>query len=963
MTQPAEPLALAHVATRPPAPLLERVADLAALCAHLDAARDGNGRLALVEGSAGIGKTRLLGEVRANAERMGMRVLSARGGELEHEFAFGIVRQLFEPLLAMGSADQRAELLAGAASLAAPLFGESALEETAGDVSFSILHGLYWVAANAALSQPTALIVDDLHWSDAPSLRWLAYAARRLEGLPLILILGTRPPEQIDQGALVAELLMDPAATVLKPSSLTVESVRILAREVFGAEPEDEFCVACRDATAGNPLYLWALLITLAGDGIAPVAASAARVRDVGPEPVARAVSLRLSRLSQDAVALADAVAVLGQGANLSIAAELAGIDRGSAIAASTALVRTELLRLEPAVEFAHPVVRAAIYEAIGPIERGEAHRRAAGLLAERGAEPEQSACHLLLVPPAADAFVVPVLRDAAGRALARGAPDVAVTYLRRALAEPPAQAEWADLLWELGAAERGVDLPACLEHLRDAVALIDDPARHAEVALDYGRAEMYANLDHPGLVRTFQQAIDGLGTGNRGLRELLEAELLNGALGGDANVYQTALTLISAIDDRDLSGGFGSDLLLAGLAHYEVRRGADRARTIAVAQRSAASGLVERTVGHALYYPPHALGAAGETAAAMGYYERAIDHARRGGDQLSLSGLLGFRGALATEQGDLVAAEQDLREGIELAKGSGVAGNVMYLAAWLTDFLIERGSLEEGEATIADLGLPEQVPEILHFIFFLYARGTLRLAQRKPDTALNDFVAIGRIAEPVDIHNPAFRPWRSGAALALHALGREDEARELAAEELELARRWGAPRTVGVSLRTLGLVDRPSRREARLREAIDVLAASPARLEHARALVDLGAALRRRNERSQARELLREGVHLAVRSGAIPLVERANEELAATGARPRTLVLSGLDSLTASERRVAQLAAEELSNKEIAQALFVTVKTVEVHLSHVYRKLDIGSRRQLSAAFAAPVTEPVGAP
>jgi DNA-binding CsgD family transcriptional regulator len=739
--------------------------------------------------------------------------------------------------------------------------------------------------------------------------------------------------------------------------------VRILARELFEAEPEDDFCAACREATAGNPLYLRALLITLAGDGIAPVAASAARVREVGPEPVARAVSLRLSRLSPDAAALADAVAVLGQGANLSVAAELAGIDRAAAMAASTALARTELLRLEPVVEFAHPVVRAAIYEAIGPIERGEAHRRAAGLLAARGAEPEQSASHLLLVPPAADPFIVPVLRDAARRALARGAPEVAVTYLRRALAEPPAHLERADVLWELGATERGVDLPACLEHLREAVTLIDDPARHAEAALDYGRAEMYANLEHDRLVETFEHAIERLGSDKRALRELLEAELLNGALGGDAKVYKTAVKLIGRIDDRNLAGGFGSDLLLAGLSHYEVRRGVDRARTIAVAQRSTESGLVERTVGHALYYPPHALGAAGEVAAAMTYYGRAIDHARRGGDRLTLSGLLGFRGALATEQGDLAAAEQDLREGIELAKQSGVAGNVMYLAAWLTDFLIERGALEDAEATIAGLGLPEQVPESLHFIFFLHARGTLRLAQRKPETALSDFIAIGRIAEPVEIHNPAFRPWRSGAALALHALGRADEARSLAAEELELARRWGAPRTIGVSLRTLGLVDRPAQQERRLREAIDVLAGSSSRLEHARALVDLGAALRRRNARNQARELLREGVDLAVRSGASPLVVRANEELAATGARPRTLVLSGLDSLTASERRVAQLAAEDLSNKAIAQTLFVTVKTVEVHLSHVYRKLDIGSRRQLSGAFAARATEPVGAP
>jgi DNA-binding CsgD family transcriptional regulator len=238
-----------------------------------------------------------------------------------------------------------------------------------------------------------------------------------------------------------------------------------------------------------------------------------------------------------------------------------------------------------------------------------------------------------------------------------------------------------------------------------------------------------------------------------------------------------------------------------------------------------------------------------------------------------------------------------------------------------------------------------------------------VRLVQRKTELALNDFLAIGRIAEQVDIHNPAFWPWRSHAAIALDALERPEDARELAVEELVLARRWGAPLTVGRSLRALGLIDVPSERERWLREALDVLAASQSRLEHARVLVDLGAALRRRNERSRARELLRQGAELAVKCGAIPLVERANEELAATGARPRKVVPGGLDSLTASERRVAKLAADELSNKEIAQTLFVTVKTVEVHLSHIYRKLDIGSRRQLSVAFAGQQPERVGAP
>jgi DNA-binding CsgD family transcriptional regulator len=513
-------------------------------------------------------------------------------------------------------------------------------------------------------------------------------------------------------------------------------------------------------------------------------------------------------------------------------------------------------------------------------------------------------------------------------------------------------------MLWDLGRTERAVDLAASLEHLGEAVALIGDPVRHGEVALDYGRAEMYANVDRPKTIETFREAIERLGGGYPDLRELLEAELLNGTLGGGPELYSTVTELVSAVDDQSLSGGIGTDLLLAGLAHYETRRGLDRARTIDLAERAVANGLVERAAGHALFYPPHALGAAGSIAPAMAYYGRAIDHARRCGDLLSLGGLLGFRGWLETEQGELLSAEQDLREGIELAQQTGIAGNVVYLAGWLTDFFLERGALEEADATIAAVGLPEQVPVSLHFIFFLGARGRLRLEQRDPTKALSDFQAIGRIGEAVEIYNPAFQPWRSGAAAALNALERAHEARELAREELELARRWDAPRPIGISLRALGLIEGGSIGEGLLREAVDVLADSPARLEHARALIDLGAALRRANSRSEARKHLREGIDLAHQCGASALVTRGNDELAATGAHARKIMLSGLESLTASERRVAQMAAEEVSNKEIAQALFVTVKTVEVHLSRVYRKLDIESRRQLAGALSAPAVK-----
>jgi DNA-binding CsgD family transcriptional regulator len=212
-----------------------------------------------------------------------------------------------------------------------------------------------------------------------------------------------------------------------------------------------------------------------------------------------------------------------------------------------------------------------------------------------------------------------------------------------------------------------------------------------------------------------------------------------------------------------------------------------------------------------------------------------------------------------------------------------------------------------------------------------------------------------GRLFEEVGSWNPAFIAWRSPAALALLQLGRGDEGGPLVEEELELARTWGAPRALGAALRAAGLIEGGERGLALLEEAVEVLSESPAKLEHAKARTELGAALRRANRRSEAREQLRQGLELATICGAVSLAERAETELLATGARPRRIALSGVESLTPSERRVAEMAAEGPTNREIAQALFVTQRTVEVHLTSIYRKLAISSRSQLAAALGKP--------
>ena len=946
--------------------LLEREVHVAALRALADAARGGGGRFVVIEGSAGIGKTRLLAEGRAIANSAGMRVLAARGGELEGEFAYGVVRQLFEPLLASAPPDFRAELLSGPAALTASLLGASqpagSQDAAAAEGSFAIVHGLYWLAANVALHQPTLLAIDDLHWTDTPSLRWLLHLTRRLEGVPLLVVAGSRPPEgEGHDPTLVAELIADPDVAAIRPEPLGRASIAVLARELHGLEPDEAFCGALQTATGGNPLFVGAVLDAVAREGTSPTAEHTTRLLEIGAQGVSRAVGLRLARLQAEALALLRAASVLGDGVELRHAAALGGVEASELGPTAAALVRLDLLRREDPLEFFHPVVRRAVYETLDVVERGVAHRSAAELLVEAGAQPESAAVHLLRVAPRADPFVVSTLRQAAERSLAQGAADAAVGYLTRALEEQIDPAARAEVLVELGLAERRTNGPAAADHLQAGLELLADPTRRGQVALELGRALWFTDRIAEALA-VFQRA---LGEVDRerdpDLYELLLAELISSAW-WNPQTYPIAETAIGELDLDALHGGLGSEILLATIAMYEFRLALHRELTVELARRSLASGNLLAS-SPAFLYAVVTLFRSGMLDESVLIFNQAIAQARRHGDIFNLAFLLTWRGVCQTERGDLRAAVADLREAIELSVAHGTRLNWSYNIGFLAYALLEQGDADEAARVIDRGGFPEQLPlDQVHLAWFRLHRARLRIETGSPERGVDELLQVGETLRLLPFDNPGTAPWRSWAAEGLRLLDRNDKARVLAADELALARRWGDPHAIGASLRVLGLVQGGTAGIGLLREAVEVLAGSEARLEHARALVDLGAALRRANQRTEARERLREGVDLALRSGAFGLAERANEEIAATGARPRTVLQTGLDALTASERRVAQLAADGMSNKEIAQTLFVTIKTVEVHLSHAYRKLEISSRANLDNALRTPAPGPAPA-
>ncbi len=929
--------------------LLERETELGAV-EELIAATGGGGRLLVLEGRPGIGKTALLAAAKDLGRAAGLRVRSARGSQLERSFSYGVVRQLFEPLLASEPADERSGLLAGAAALGASVFDPASVaDDPAGDTSLATLHGLYWLTANLTERQPLLLAIDDLQWSDLASLRWLVYLLARMEGLRLSMVAAVRPEAPGEDQALVARIVSDPRAVVLRPGALSVEATARLLGESTSVDAEPSFTAVCHQETGGNPLLLRELVRAIAADGLAPTAANASRVPGIAARAGSRAVSVRLADLPVEATRLARAVAVLGDDADPGQAGRLAELDGRAVSVAAGELAGVEVLCPSTPFGFVHPLIGAAVYEAIAPAERERAHFRAARLLLDAGAEPERAAAHLLRSSPSGDSAVVATLRRAARRAGSRGASESAVAYLRRALAEPPPEVEHAEILAELGSAEADVDGQAAIEHLRAARDLVDDPIRRGQLGLVLGRQLFFLQDEQAESVYT--AALEDLGDGDAELGHLLEAGLIHACLFVPGRHEQARLRL-ERVRGRIAGRTIGEKLLLSLLAMHDAVSGAAAADVIPLVPRALADGELVRADVPAAVFPLCTVLGMADLDQVLIVFEDVLAEAHRRGSTVTYAAAKVFRAQSLLWRGDLGDAEADCREALAVTETWGATARFAgHATAFLADSLREQGRLDDAATALAQA---QSLPESARMLYLRHSAARLRILRGDPAGGAADLLDACQRFESVDSRNPALIAWRSPAALALLGLGERPKALRLAAEELELARAWGAPRALGVALRTLGLIAGGKRGLTLLGEAVEVLSDSPAKLEHAKARADLGGALRRAAQRVQAREQLRRAVELARICGAIALVERAETELLASGARPRRVALSGVASLTPSERRVAELAAQGPTNREIAQTLFVTQRTVEVHLTSVFRKLDISSRVQLAAALDA---------
>jgi DNA-binding CsgD family transcriptional regulator len=943
------------VATDAVAPLLERERELAALTHVLMEAACGRGRFALIEGRAGLGKTTLLKSAASTAAERGFTCLRARAGELERDFAFGCLRQLLEPVLTKASSAERERLLEGAAALAAPLFTSSGvIPALRTDGAFAVLHGTYWLLNNLAADTAVGLYIDDLHWCDADSLKFLNYLAPRLDGLRLAVFASTRADEALAPD--LARLLAAPEVTVVRLEALSVDATATLCARRLGTGVAPEFAVACCEATGGNPFYLEALLREATTRGLTGNRGEAVQVRRLGPAEVARAVRMRLSAAPKAGAALVRAVAVLGDKAAVTEAAQLAGLPPDEAARATDSLIALSILRLtDGLLEFVHPIVREAVYAGIGSHERARFHARAAELLLERGAAEERIAAQISEAEPCGDEQRVDILRRVAAAAFARGASAAAATWLRRALREPAPPASRPRVLLELGSAELRLALPDAAQHLSSAVTAIREPPLLARAVRELANALSMAG-DADRAIAALERAIAIVEPEDRELALVLEAELAAKSQQASREARAPAARRLER--HKDLRGDTpGERLVLASLAFERARASTSARDAVHHIERGLMKGRLLDEQDSDVVGPFYALVLGLLATDALDLADTCIDRAlvtaRTRASIPATAFLTAHRGWFTLRRGSVPQAEADARSALALMLDHGIQLGRRFAMALLVAALVESGDFEGAEQELETAGLGVDIPPGLANNGLLEARGLLRLARGSARAALDDFLEFGRRDELWGGANPLASRWRSRACLALAALGDVERARAMAAEDLALARRWGAPTDVGIALRAGGLLESGAASLAPLREAVEVLARSPAKLEHARALVDLGAALRRANRRVDARGALAEGLEAAERCGAGALVARARTELRAAGGRSRATTGTGVRCLTVAERRVAELAAKGHSNPQIAQALFVTRKTVETHLGHIYAKLDIAGRAELGRALA----------
>ncbi|MFF4578893.1 AAA family ATPase [Streptomyces sp. NPDC001389] len=954
--------------------LLHRQQELDLITAALDATgrAAGGGSLTVVAGGIGMGKTALLRALPELAERRGIRVLTASGSPHEQAFGFGVLSQLLTPLLP-----------ADGGAVTPPEDAADAPDGSGQDAELLAL------IAGHADRKPLLLLVDDLQWADAPSLRWLARLAGRLPRMRVTLVAALREGDPGEDEPRLHHLT-GRAAAVLRLRPLSIGATADLVAARLG-RPVDQDCArACQEATGGHPLLLTATLdaLTAAGEQDREGRLPDARViRGIRPDGLRERLAVVLRGQRPPVWRFAKALAVLGEdtwadadardtgpardtadagapgaagtgdtpgaadpgdtGPEEDPAARLAGLDATGRAEAVRALRRLGLLAEDPVPRFVHPVVADAVEDSMDPAE-AEAVRLRAALLLHRGGHPaERAAAQLLAVSSCEEPWAQEVLRAAATAALRRADPEAAARHLRRALLlGPPDGPARAELLVELAIVERDFAPTAALRHFTQALLLLPDPARRARVA---GRIPPFL-LDGcpPAVLDTVSATAAELGdaaglTGTARRSALrLEARLRHAAVAGPAELAASADRLRALGPVPRLDSAADRERVTV-LLH-----GAVLAQRVTAAE---AVPLAERLLQHEPATPDHVHTAlplltdvlvAADSLGTIGpWLHTAYDRARRDHATVPRALIAVELAHLALARGDLALARAHAAEALDL-DATGWA-TLRTLAA------VVLAALEARDTALCERLLAGSAPDAAqgHLPSLrLLIRGTAAALRHDLPTALGCYLDWGRTAERAHWRNPAVAPWRSWVSALHYRTGRPGQAHDLMDEEYARAVSWGSPVAIGRAQRGRGAITGGERGLVLLRESAATLERTAHVLEQARTSLLLGRRLLAAGREAEAEHRLTRAREQGLACGAPWIADRAGRALhTIAGSRGADAVAA----LTRTERRVAALAAGGTSNRAIAERLEVSARAVEKHLTQAYRKLRIDGRAELA--------------
>ncbi|MGW2186322.1 AAA family ATPase [Streptomyces sp. NPDC001719] len=909
---------------------------LDALLRAAAAARAGSARAVVVRGPAGTGRTALLAALAEHltATGMSLRHHTARPGAPQHQAA----RDLFAPFESGASES-------GPTAAGLP-------EATAAHAAYAAHRALHRRATGLLAKGPLALLLDDAQECDEASLNGLGFVLRRAVSSPLLVVLAQRTGHPGPGTDALSVLLAHDGCTALDLGPLDAAATAAVVTRALGRPPAESFLRHCEEVSGGNPGLLTRLLTDVRAAGIRPDADGLRRLRTLGEGALVPAVTARLSGHPEHVRRVARAVAVLGHTDPEPLGA-LAAVTGRRLTTALEALRRDGVVAPEghPAV-MREAVGRAVLAELPGP-ERETLRARAARLLNDSGRSACEVAAQLVHLKEPAEPWMPGVLREAAAQAPDRATARAAARCLRRALAAGPTGGLRQEIRVELARTSAPLAPATTLAQLRQALAEATRPHDRARIVVEYGLTAA-GTRRAPEAVRQLGAVLDTLptdpGTLGHALRTPVAAALLVTAV-NDRTALATARERardwpVPAGDSR------AERHLLAALSTLAAFDGGPAGQAVDLARR--ALWIEEPApVGHCVLGASLVLALADEVDEAMAALARCASDSRARRETWTHIAALCGQSLTLHGTGDVTTAVSTARTAAGLAAREGCPEATMPALA-LATALLSQGDAEEADALLDSVVGPAVAQGVWEWHHFLYTKGRARRERGDLDGALELWLHCGRGLEAAGIANPVLAPWWLPATTTLVRLGRTRAAADLAERAQEAVRRWGTPRAIGLGLIAAGVVAKGRARLDLLGEAVDALADSPARLDRAKAEYQLGCELLAHDATPDARRHLRRTVELATSCGYHVLAARARDLLVAAGGRMSRLAVSPVDSLTESERRVAALARRGISNKEIAATLFISLRTVEAHLTNVYRKLDVRGRADLPPSVDA---------